>query len=97
MLQRSLPLHRCACSVLLYTNYAVITRDATSALPAVGIVRLPKPYVRYYVLTYKLVREPRVEHTGDVMGVTCDPECAEWAKAFDDCVCTDKVRVVRTA
>ena len=31
------------------------------------------------------------------MGITCDPECAAWAKAFDDCVCTDKVRVVRTS
>ena len=24
------------------------------------------------------------------MGVTCDPDCAQWATAFDDCVCTNK-------
>ncbi|KAL0044223.1 hypothetical protein WJX82_005024 [Trebouxia sp. C0006] len=24
------------------------------------------------------------------MGVTCDPDCAQWATAFDDCVCTHK-------
>ena len=24
------------------------------------------------------------------MGVTCDPDCAQWATAFDDCVCTTK-------
>ena len=24
------------------------------------------------------------------MGVICDPGCAQWATAFDDCVCTNK-------
>ena len=25
------------------------------------------------------------------MHLNCDPGCAEWAKAFDDCVCSNKV------
>ena len=24
------------------------------------------------------------------MGLVCDPGCAQWAKLFDDCVCTNK-------
>ena len=37
---------------------------------------------------------PNVPKAPSFMGVTCDPECVEWAKAFDDCVCTNKVRLI---